>query len=643
MHRRAVWTALWLCLYWSGRLFAQEEPVPVPPPAAEELPETMVEAELPEDRQVVTTATRTETPLEQLGSSTTVITSQEIESRHYSLVTEALRDVAGVNVVQAGPRGGLTSTFMRGANSQHTKVMLDGIPLNDPSSASRAMDLSMLNIDDVERIEVVRGPQSTLYGTDAIGGVINIITKRGEGPTQVRATAWGGSFGEHREAVNVSGGTEWYNYSLGGSFLDTNGWSAASERLGNTEDDGFRLGSVAGRFGGTLCQGVDVDYIFRWIDSRAEIDDAAFSLGSPPIDDPWRLYLTNDFFQRVQLRWDLLEGAWEQNLAWNMARYDRQDRDDFFPTDYQGTNMLLDWQNNLLLTDKNLLVVGADYLNEDAWSYAPGPFPFEAEATLYKWGIYVEDQLQLAERWFATAGFRWDDYNLAGRADTYRFTSVYRIDATASDLHGSIGTGFRAPSLAESLFPYGNAQLRPERSKGWDVGLTQRLLEGQAELDVTYYRNDISDLILFDLATYTLLNIGQARTHGVEVMGRWNLGSDTVLRAEYTRTDTLDAETDAPLVRRPRDKGSLGISQQLLDDRALVDLSLILVGPRTDSRDGSVRLGEYAVVNLAAHYDLTARVRLFARVHNLLNEKYEEITGYSPGGLAAISGLTCTW
>ncbi len=606
-----------------------------------ELPETTVEAEL--QPAEVSAPTRTDTPLSQVASSTTVVTGEQLQNQDFAIVAEALRGVPGLDVVRAGPVGGQTSVFLRGANSQQTKVLLDGIPVNDPSNASRSFDFSTLSVDEIERIEVVRGPQSTLYGTDAIGGVVSIVTRRGEGPLRVQAFAEGGGFGMHREGIRASGGTDCYHYSIGGSFHQADGFSAASERLGATEDDGLRLGNASSRFGWTPTDHFEVDCVVRWIDSRAELDDASFALGQPPTDDPWRLYLTNQLFSRVQLTSRMLDGTIEQKVSLSLADYDRRDTDDAFPSEFAGCSLFFDWQTNLQLTCTNLLTVGFDYMDEDASSFAPTGFPVFAEASQYKSGIYVEDQQQLADRWFTTIGFRWDDWNTAGPADTYRLTSLYRLDETATSFHGTIGTGFRAPSLAENLFPFGNPNLRPERSRGWDVGATQSLLEGRVVVEATYFRNDITDLILFDLNTFTLENIGQARTHGVEVIGRWSVTDDALITANYTRTDTLDADTNAPLVRRPRDKGSVGISSYFLDRRAYADLTMWMVGPRTDTRDGRQVLGGYAVVNAAGYYNLSDRVQLFGRVDNLFQKRYEQITGFSTGGLLAVAGVRCTW
>jgi vitamin B12 transporter len=590
----------------------------------------------PGDVQTVVTPTRTEQPASQTGAAISVITGEQLRQSGVRTVGEALRGVPGVDVVQTGPSGGASSVFMRGANSNHTLVLLDGLPLNDPSNPSRLFDFSTLSVDNIERIEVLRGPQSLLYGSNAIGGVINIITARGEGPLSVRARLMGGSFGTHQEGARVSGGTDVYNYSVAGSWFQTDGFSAASPRVGGVEADGFEQGTVSGRFGWTPIDEFDVDYIFRWIDASAEIDDASFALGSPPTDDPFRLNQTEQFFQRIQARRSTLEGAIEHRVAFNLAKHDRDDTDDAVPFDFQGETRKFEYLADVLVADNNTFSVGADYLDENAESFSPFGNDSAAQNDA---GLWVQNQFNVLERVFLTAGYRWDDHSAAGPAQTYRFAGAFLLPETGSRLHASLGTGFRAPALAENLFAFGNPNLLPEESKGWDYGLEQTFLDGRLVVDATYYRNDYRNLILFDLATFTLQNIGTARSHGVELTGRWSITDVTVLNASYTRTDSLDGETGELLVRRPPNKGSLGLGRRLWDDRALVNLDGIFVGDRTDSRDGSVILQDYMVFNLSGHVDVFDDVRVLCRVENLFDEDYEEITGFQTQPLSVFAGV----
>jgi vitamin B12 transporter len=209
---------------------------------------------------------------------------------------------------------------------------------------------------------------------------------------------------------------------------------------------------------------------------------------------------------------------------------------------------------------------------------------------------------------------------------------------TGTLARASLGTGFRPPALAENLFPFGNPDLQPETSRGWECGLQQQLAGGQAYVAATYFRNDFNNLILFDLNTFVLENIGSAAAHGVEVVGSWAPSDQWLIDASYTRTDTLDAETMAPLVRRPRDKGSLAVTW-LPDDRASVRLLALFVGPRTETRDGAVVLDEYVLGNLAARYLLRDGVRLIGRIDNLFDARYEQSFGFATPGFSAFAGV----
>ena len=301
-----------------------------------ELPETIVPGRLnafpsePLPADTVISPNRQPTPLDQTGSAVDVITSEYIDQISprggQTTVAEVLRGRLGLDVVRSGGPGGITSVFLRGANSGQTKVLLDGIPLNDPSNAGRSFDFSTLSVDNIERIEVLRGPQSMVYGSDAIGGVVNIITQRGQGPLSVRATGFGGTYNTGQTGLHASGGDEQKYYSVGGSFFSTGGISSASARNGNTEHDSFNLGTVSGRFGYNLGETWNVDYVFRYIDAAAEIDDA-FSFAPPflPIDNLNRKNLIKGFSNRVQLSNWLVDGLVQQRVGFQPGRL-RPDR-----------------------------------------------------------------------------------------------------------------------------------------------------------------------------------------------------------------------------------------------------------------------------------------------------------------------------
>jgi vitamin B12 transporter len=620
---------------------AELQPAVPPGSPPNVLPETQVTGELnnfpaqPLPAGDVISPTRTAQPASQTASSVTVITREQIERSGQTNVAEVLRGTMGVDVVRQGGPGGLTSVFLRGANSQHTKVLLDGIPLNDPSNASRLFDFSTLSTDNIERIEVLRGPQSMAYGSDAIGGVVNIITRRGEGPLSVRAGMLGGSFNTGQTSVNVQAGDDVGYYSVTGSFLSTGGISAASARVGGVEHDGFNLGTASGRMGWNVTPDVNIDYVFRVSEGTAKVDDFDFLTGLP-IDNLIRKNTTNSFANRVQLSWLALEGQFQQKLGFNLNNVERKDNDPgFSPARFHGQTREIDYLASWLILPTNTINVGANYLAEDAYTSD------NAQETQNIKGVFVQDQFQLGDRFFGTAGARWDEASRAGPAQTYRVTGLYRIDETNTGLHGTIGTGFRQPALAENLFQYGNPNLRPERSKGWDVGVRQGVWDDVLWCDATYYRNDFTDLIVFDFNTFSLQNVGRARSSGVELTMFAMLTDNLVANVSYTLDDTLNADTGDMLLRRPREKWSAALTRSWYDGRGAATLAFQYYSNRLDTNN--VMLPNYALLNLSGNWWMNDRVEIIGRIDNLTNTEYEEVNGYGTPGFGMYAGCNVFW
>jgi len=594
----------------------------------------------PLSADVAVTPSLTETRVSEVGSSLTVITREQILQSQKISVSDVLRDVPGVDVVQQGPTGGLSSVFIRGANSQGTKVLIDGIPVNDPSNATRMYDFSTLTTDNVERIEVLRGPQSTIYGSDAVGGVVNIVTKRGEGPMSFRTDLQGGSYGTAREAINVSGGNKLTNYSFGAAYLQSDGFSAADHQFGNNERDGVRNGTFSGRFGVTPTEDFDVDYVFRYVDVDARIDDYDFALGRP-VDNLYRENRTKAFLNRVSSRLMTLDGFWEHRAGLSYVDYDRLDTDPgpYDVPHFVGTTNKFDYQSNFNLAEWYTFTVGTDYIDEQSptnTSYLGPPPTAQTDKA-----VYFENQFRFFDRWFTTVGARWDDYSIAGPANTYRVTTRYLLKETNTSFHGSMGTAFRAPALAE--YSYGPT-LRPERSKGWDCGITQAFADGRFTVDGTYFRNDFTDLIQWSYATYQLENVGRALANGTEVTATWKLSPCVTLLGSYTYTFTEDLSTGEELLRRAPHKARLGVNRTLFDGRGNLLVDVIYVSPRQDSNSlGPIVLGEYWLVNAATTYDLTKHWQLLGRLDNLLDYKYEEIYGYGTAGLSFFGGMSGHW
>ena len=607
------------------------------------LPETIVEGNPqafpahPLDPAAILSAGRLATYGGRVGSSYEVITAEQIARSQKSTVLEVLRGRAGITVASQGAQGGVTSVFMRGGNSAHTKVLLDGIPINDPSNASRLFDFSNMTVENIERIEILRGPQGVLYGSDAIGGVINIVTRRGDGKPRLEISGMGGSFGTGRSSMTLSGGDETHYYSISGSYLSSENISHASSARGNSERDPYRNGTVSGRFGRHLGADLHLDYVFRYTEADASIDDFDFVSGLP-VDNLVRANLSNQFFHRVQLQKLQMDGSVEHVVGFSLTDYDRRDTDPgFAASQYLGQTRVFDYQSNLLLSEQNQFTVGASYQHEQASS------DLDPLARQFSSAVYLQDQFTLGDRLHTTAGVRWDDYSTAGRASTYRVTSVLQVNERGLAIHGSLGTGFRAPALAENLFTFGNPGLRPEYSRGWDAGIEKRLAEGRLLVDATFFRNDFRDLIVFNpnssLGPFGALeNVGTARSAGVELSARWLWSADTSLTASYTFDDAIDSQSGIQLVRRPRDSFLVTLDHQL-NQGTSAGLVLLHVGDRNDVAQP---LEGYYKLDLYLSWTLNDNWRMLARIDNMLDEQYEEVFGYGTPGIGGFAGLSWT-
>ncbi len=582
--------------------------------------------------EMVVTANRLETPLIEVASSLTLITDDEIESTQQTSVLELLRDVPALDVVQRGGAGRLTEIHIRGAEWRHTLVLVDGIEVNDPVHMGRAFNFAHLNTDNVERIEVIRGPQSVLYGSDAIGGVINIITKKGQQETEAFTSFEGGSFDTFRESAGASGGGETTSFSFVASRVDSEGISAASEEYGNSEKDGYASTSLAGRLAFTPTDEFAADLIVRYTDAAADIDDG----GGPGGDDPNRSLLSRQLVVGAKARLSALDGRWDQRLGLSFTAHDREDNDDPDPVDttelrrdsFEGRLAKLDWQSDFRLGESNTLTIGTEFENEKAETD-------DLDKSAHLAGVYVQDRIALAEALFATLGARVDDHEIFGSEATWRLTAAYLIGEARTKIRGTVGTGFKAPSLYQLYHPtYGDASLQPDESTGWDIGVEQRFLERKASLGATYFRNDFVNMVDYDFDTSSYKNIGRAESEGVELHARLLPSRALILGANYTYTEAVDQTTGEALRRRPRNKAGFDIGYRFVG-KGSVRLDVSYVGEREDRGT----LDAYTRVDLAVSCDLNERTRVFCRVENLFDKGYEEAAGYGAPGVAAYVGV----
>jgi len=491
-------------LIYLGRLLAALSAVPLP--AAAEVPGEEAPIE------VVVTADRFETPTEQAIGSITVITSEEAQNKQQTAVADALRSVPALDVVSSGAAGGNISVFMRGANAEHTLVLIDGLEVNNPASPNRAYNFSGLRFDNVERVEILRGPSSTLYGSDAMGGVINIITKQGQGPPSLYASAEAGSYRTFIERAGLSGGSVQYDYSFALYREDTAGISAAAAGFGNSENDGYSNTSFSSRLGFRPAELLEVRAFARHIDARAQLDNNGGVFG----DDPNRESADRQFFIRGEAKLALAEKLWQPLFGISHGRQefaDDNDPDALHPLEimrskYTGSITKLDWQNNLTLNKWLSLVAGLENEEESAHStyFSDGVFgPFVndfARRSAAAKGGYLQVRGETARRFCLTAGLRVDGHSKFSPQLTWRVGPAFWLPETGTKLSAIVGTGFKAPSLFQLYSAYGNPALRPEESLGFDAGIEQSLWQDKAALGAAFFYNDFDKLISFDPNTF---------------------------------------------------------------------------------------------------------------------------------------------
>ena len=589
---------------------------------------------------MVVTASRIPVPQRETGSSITIITAKEIAHRQLFTVADVLRNVPGLDVVQNGGLGRQTSVFIRGANSNQTLVLIDGVEANDPSTPGASFDFANLTVDNIERIEILRGAQSSLYGSDAIGGVIQIFTKRGTGKPSADFSAEGGSYGTWKLLGNTSGSHDALRWSASASHLKSAGFSAADNRLGNSEDDGYQNTAISARAGLLVSDNLDLDAAVRFLHSDTDLDNC----GGRNCDDPNFTQKTDQLYVRGQGTLDLFEHFWRQNLRLSYNLNDRRFRDTLEPgdtfasdDDFRGEKLKLDWQNTLSLTDWDTLIFGIT--TETEWMDTNQIS--RQSATIN--GYYGENRLRLLDRFITTAGIRLDDHDTFGDKLTWRITQAVLIPETNTKLRGSYGKGFKAPSLFQ-LFapagffgPVGNKNLKPESSTGWDIGVEQSFLGDRVFISATYFHNTFSKLIDFQFGS-GYKNLDKARSNGVESLLEIRPFNILTLRGTYTYTNTEDNE-DNQLLRRPRHKGSFD-ADLAITENGHFHVNVLMVGSRRFSSFAyREKLDPYVVVNLAGSYRVTSNLTLFGRIDNALDMEYSEVPGYGTSRVAGYGGV----
>jgi vitamin B12 transporter len=614
---------------------------------------------------VVVSATKTPIPANQVTSAVEVITGEELERRKIKTVIDALRLAQGVFATSSGGGGTEATVKIRGAFARHTLVLIDGVILNSPTTG--AYDFASLTAENIDRIEILRGAQGMLYGSDAIGGVINIYTKKGSGQPRVGAFMEYGSFATFREGGHLSGAKGPFDFSASVSRWDTSSFSAINYRRGAFEGDGFHNTQVSAKVGAALPNDGRVEFNMRWYDSRTSFDGFADS-GAPAdvfgarstsrnliLNGNWNQPLTTWWTTKLTLSQSNERLRSESGIAGfnlNTRQFIAANPNSCFPnfdacfspyvSDLEILNRRLEWQNNFRLGDSVLLTAGYQLRREEGDS--PGFYGTTEPARVISSNAgFAQAQVNLWDRLFLTAGGRHDSYNRFEDATTYRVTGGYLIKETGTKFRGSYATGFKAPTMNDLFFQgFGNPNLKPEKSLSMDLGIEQSLFNDRLHLNAGYFWNRFQNLIQFASGGplcppgsfgFCPINVADAKTQGWEFAFKLNLFKGFDVRGQYTYTLTRAFDTpdnplggDKRLPRWPVDQGTIGFTYSPIDALRL-NIDYRFVGARNNNlaNSSSQKLGVFNVVNLSASYDVTKNWQAYVRVDNLFNEKYEEI------------------
>lgn len=589
-----------------------------------------------------------------VGTSTTLISRDMIEQRGYQFVSEILQDVPGLSFARNGGPGTLSEVRLRGAESDQTLVLIDGIEANDPAFSS-AFDFAHLLAGQVERIEVLRGAQSALWGSDAIGGVINIVTRSGRGldDTRYDASAEYGSFSTANGVVSARGDTGLFDYAVSVQQLKSDGFSSADENVvnyttadgeliqtgGNTEDDGYENTTAHLKFGLNSSGNFSINGVVRYTDFESDFD----SFTTVPVDGVEDRSEGDQQYYLLKAGFRQMDGALNHSLKYFKNESDTDFFSSFSKTDSAG--------------EKNHYGYQLDYGWTGSAAEQGISLVLETEEdkldSTFSGNRNIENDSIAAEYRFNNDGFaaaanaRYDDNDLFDSKTTWRLAGAWKYSGQLR-LHASYGTGIKNPTLVE-LFGFtpdftGNENLSPEQSSGGDIGIEYLSHDKSHLIDLTYFDRDIEDLITG--SGNTAINIdGESSSRGVEITYELIANDAVSLYAGYTYNDTED-DAGNQLVRRPKHQISAGFNYAVLNHALLLNANFRQVRDRIDNAFNAdftttaVDLDDYTVVDIGARYKINQSLAIKARIENAFDEQYQQVLGYGTAQRAYYLGLS---
>jgi len=586
--------------------------------------------EVKEVPEVVVSADRIEEPLKEVTSQVTVITKEELEKKNFIFITDVLRTLPQVYVSTYGGPGQTAGAISpRGVKSAHTLVLIDGFKINDPSSGQ--VDLGSLTVDDIERIEIIEGPQSTLYGSEAVAGVINIITKKGKGKPKVGLSLEGGSYGTYKPSFELSGEFKNLDFRLNTFYYYTDSFS--SYRYGS-EKDGFKISFASVKIGLNLLPKVRFEFLGRYNYGRIEYDgwnadaenlrkDHNYLVGAK-----FNLELFEQFKQTFSIYKNYSQRKYYEPISWSPYIL------------YTPSTEGFSWENFLNLEKIYSLVFGLDFkrekvemLSESSWGSSS--YDKKREYT----GIFLNNKFSLLKnKLLLNAGLRYDNYKNLGEKTTYRLGISYLIPKIDVKLKANYGTGFRVPTFDDLYYPiFSNPNLKPEESKGWDLGFEKTFLEDKLILGSSVFYQRYKDLIQWNPFTWQPQNVGKAVIKGAEANLTLKLTQNLSLKANYTYLDPEDRDKEKYLIYKPSHKAGATLEYSLKNLSVIADY--VYTGERFTDSLNTQKLKSYSLFNLSANYSFNPKLKFYIRVENLFNANYEEVKDYGTPDSSFYTGI----
>lgn len=604
---------------------------------------------------LIVSATRIPTPASEVASSVTLVTSEEIEAKQERTLHDVLQDIPGlVNPSYGGP-GTQVYLFTRGTNVNHTKILVDGINIGDPSQSDGSANLAAILASDIERVEMLRGPQSGLYGSDAIGGVLNIVTKKGSGPAKFTGSIEGGSFATFNQNAAVSGSADRVNYALNLAHFSTQeevvqpveAVKPGYQRQNYTNDNKV----ATGKFGVDVTDNLDLGLVLKAADAGTNTlsDNRSSTTGLGYMGTAHNYQDDRQFMVRGTVHQTLFDGVFDHTLGladnYERRHYAYASNAGQTPSVYGGDRIKGDWQGNIRVTPDEVVTIGAEREQFSLSDLVPQKFTTNSANT----AGFTQLQSKLDEHFVDTISLRHDANDQFGSANTYRVAPAILLPETGSKIKASAGTGFHAPSLDQLYhnYPsynfYGNPNLKPEKSLGWDTGFEQELVSGKVQFGSTYFHNNIKNMIVSGLngqGVYTYNNVSTATTKGFENFVSYLPTEGLTLRADYTKTLTENLQAHRELVERPKNKFGLSAIWQATND---LRLSVTGTGVSNSYSYYYLNTPGWWTANVAADYKLNENLSVFGRIDNMFDRKYAEMLGYQAPGIGVFAGIKVTY